>query len=378
MLFSRIIVRLMLLVGMVSLGVVYYLKPTPISPEDKYVNVYCWYGLIDPETIKEFENKTGITVRLDSYDNNEVLEAKLLASNSGFDVVFPSASPYVAWQIQAQVYQPLNKTLLPNITNIDPVVAKFMHEIDPDLTFALPYFWGTIGITYNVDALNKAFPEGFERNLGLLFNPEKLQKLAPYGVSLLEEGVDVIPFALLHLNFSSNSANESDLHAAAKHLMGMRPYIKRFTSAKVVNDIVLGDTAIALTWSGEAQQAIHEAKEQGKNIEFLIPPEGAILWIDAVAIPQGAPHPKNAHAFINFLLQPHIAARICKNSLHAIAVTGLKKYLPEEIASNKGIFPEKTTLKKLFINTPPKSENQMRLERERTRVWAKVRLNEYY
>lgn len=377
MLFSRIIVRLALLVGIISLGVWCYLKPSPISPEDKYVNVYCWYGLIDQETIKEFEHKTGITVRLDSYDNNEVLEAKLLASNSGFDVVFPSASPYVAWQIQAQVYQPLNKDLLPNITHLDPVIAKFMREIDQELTFALPYFWGTVGIVYNVDILNRVFPSGFERNLDLLFNPEKLQQLAPYGVSLLEEGVDVIPFALLQLKLSPNSTNEHDLHTAAKHLMRMRPYIKRFTSAKVVNDIVLGDTAITLAWSGEAQQAINEAKEQGKNIEFLIPPEGAILWIDAVAIPKGAPHPKNAHTFINFLLQPHIAARICKNSLHGIAVTGLKQHLPTELHNNPSLFPDKSTLKKLFINSPPKNANQMRLERERTRTWAKVRLNEY-
>jgi putrescine transport system substrate-binding protein len=377
MLFSRIVVRLALLLGVVSMGVWYFLKPSPQRPEDKYVNVYCWYGLIDQETIKEFEHETGITVRMDSYDNNEVLEAKLLASNSGFDVVFPSASPYVAWQIQAQVYQPLNKELLPNIENIDQSIIKFMREIDKDLTFALPYFWGTVGIVYNVDVLNKVFPNGFEKNLDLLFDPAKLAQLAPYGVSLLEEGVDVIPFALLHLKFSPSSSIESELTFAANHLMQMRPYVKRFTSAKVVNDIVLGDTAIALTWSGEAQQAINEAKEQGKNIEFLIPPEGAILWIDAVAIPQGAPHPKNAHAFINFLLQPHVAARICKNSLHGVAVNGLKQYLPSEIYNNSGVFPDKSVLKKLFLNTPPKNETQMRLERERTRVWAKIRLNEY-
>ena len=154
MLFSRIVIRFVLLLGFISIGVWYYLKPSPLLPEDKYVNVYCWYGLIDQETIKEFEHATGITVRLDSYDNNEVLEAKLLASNSGFDVVFPSASPYVAWQIQAQVYQPLNKNLLPNIENVDQSIAKFMREIDKDLTFALPYFWGTVGITYNFYFLN--------------------------------------------------------------------------------------------------------------------------------------------------------------------------------------------------------------------------------
>ncbi len=375
--FSRYLFRLLLLVSLVSAGVWYYFKPSPAQAEDKYVNVYCWYGLIDAKTIKEFEKETGITVRLDAYDNNEVLEAKLLASNSGFDVVFPTTNPYVAWQIQAGVYQKLDKSLLPNISELDPLVVRWMRGVDKDITYSLPYFWGTIGIVYNKDILKKVFPEGYSQNLGLLFDPENLKKLYKYGISLLEEGVDVIPYALLYLGKNPNSASPEDLDLAARHLMKMRPYIRRFTSSRVVNDIVLGDTAIALVWSGEAQQAIGEAKEQGKNIEYFIPPEGGVVWIDAMAIPQGAPHPKNAHAFINFLLKPHIAARICQNTLHGVAVSGAKKYMSVEVFNNEGIYPGKNILKKLFLNTPPKTQQELQFERERTRVWAKIRLNEY-
>ncbi len=375
--FSRFLFRLLLVISIASIGVWFLFKPSPAQAEDKYVNVYCWYGLLDQETIKEFENETGITVSLDAYDNNEVLEAKLLASNSGFDVVFPSATPYIAWQIQAGVYQKLDKNLLPNIVELDPLVVHWMRNVDKNLTYSLPYFWGTVGIVYNKDVLEKVFPKGFEQNLSLLFNPVNLKKLSKYGVSLLEESVDVIPFSLMYINKNPNSSSSEDLDLAAKHLMKMRPYIRRFTSSRVVNDIVLGDTAIALVWSGEAQQAIIEAKEQGKNIEYFIPPEGGITWIDAMAIPQGAPHPKNAHAFINFLLKPHIAGRICQNTSHGVAVSRAKKYMSDDILKNEGIYPGKNILKKLFLNAPPKTSNEIQFERERTRVWAKIRLNEY-
>lgn len=375
--FSRFLFRLLLIACIASVAIWYYFQPSPAHPEDRYVNVYCWYGLIDSETIKEFENETGITVRLDAYDNNEVLEAKLLASNSGFDVVFPSATPYVAWQIQAGVYQKLDKNMLPNIVELDPVVVHWMRNIDKNLTYSIPYFWGTVGIVYNKDVLKEVFPEGFSQNLSLIFNPANLKKLKKYGVSLLEESVDVIPFALMYLNKNPNSISPEDLDLAAKHLMKMRPYIRRFTSSRVINDIVLGDTAIALVWSGEAQGAIHEAKEQGKDIVYFIPPEGAIAWIDVVAIPRGAPHPRNAHAFINFLLKPHIAARICQNTSHGVAVGSAKKYMPNNILTNSGIYPSKNIIKKLFLNTPPKTPKELQFERERTRVWAKIRLNDY-
>lgn len=374
---SRFLFRSLLVVCIASMVGWYYFQPSPTHPEDRYVNVYCWYGLIDHEIIKEFEAETGITVRLDAYDNNEVLEAKLLASNSGFDVVFPTTIPYLSWQIQAGVYQKLDKKLLPNLKGLDTEVVKCMRAIDKDLIYSVPYFFGTIGIAYNKDVLKKVFPEGFIKNLELLLNPLNLKKIEKYGVSLLEEGVDVLPFALLYLGKNPNSTSLEDLDLAARHLMKMRPYIRRFTSSRVVNDIVLGDTAIALVWSGEAQAAISEALEQGKNIEYFIPSEGALVWIDAMAIPKGAPHPKNAHAFIDFLLKPHVAARITKNTAHATAVKKAKKYLPQSILLNEGIYPKESTWKKLFLNTPPKTSKELQFERERTRVWAKIRLNDY-
>lgn len=375
--FSRFLFRLLLIAFIIGAAGWYYFQPSPAKPEDRYVNVYCWYGLIDTETIKEFERETGITVRLDAYDNNEVLEAKLLASNSGFDVVFPTITPYLAWQIQAGVYQSLDKNLLPNLKELDGDVLKWMRTVDKDITYSVPYFVGTIGIVYNKDVLNKVFPQGYDKNLSLLFDPVYLEKLKEYGVSLLEEGVDVFPLILKYLGKNPNSTSSEDLDLAANHLMKMRPYIARFTSSRIVNDIVLGSTAIALVWSGEAQTTILEAREQGKDIEYFIPSEGSSLWIDAMAIPKGAPHPKNAHAFINFMLKPHVGARISKNTAHAVAIKKVKEYLPKEILSNEGIYPSKNTWKKLFLNAPPKTSKELQFERERTRVWAKIRLNDY-
>jgi len=375
--FSRFLFRLVLIFGIISIAGWYYFQPSATHAEGRYVNVYCWYGLIDVETIKEFENETGITVRLDAYDNNEVLEAKLLASNSGFDVVFPTTTPYLAWQIQAGVYQKLDKKLIPNLKELDDDVVKWVKTVDKDLAYSVPYFFGTIGIAYNKDVLKEVFPEGFARNLGLLFDPAHLKKIERHGISLLEEGVDVLPYVLMYLGKDPNSVSSEELDLAAQHLMKMRPYIRRFTSYRVVNDMVLGDIALALVWSGEAQTVIAEAREQGKNIEYFIPPEGAAVWIDAIAIPKGAPHPKNAHAFINFLLKPHVAARIAKNTAHAVSVKRAKEYLPREILSNEGIYPHKSTWKKLFLNAPPKTAEELQFERERTRVWAKIRLNDY-
>jgi putrescine transport system substrate-binding protein len=373
----RFLFRLLLITSLISAGVWLYFMPSTARAEDKYVNVYCWYGLIDMEIIKEFEEETGITVRLDAYDNNEVLEAKLLASNSGFDVVFPTATPYVSWQIQAGVYQKLDKSLLPNIKEIDPFIIQLQKNVDKDLDYAIPYFWGTIGVVYNKDILDKVFPEGYTEDLDLIFDVKNLEKLSKYGVSLLEESVDVIPYALMYIGKDPNSDSSEDLDLAAKHLMQMRPYIKRFTSSKVVNDLILGDTAIALVWSGEAQQAIQEAKEQNKNIKYFVLKGGSIVWIDTMAIPKGAPHPKNAHAFINFLLQPHVAARICQNTLHGVTVLNAKKHIPTNILNNEGIYPGKNILKKLFLNNCPQTVKEQNYERERTRVWAKIRLNEY-
>lgn len=350
---------------------------SPTAPkEDDYVNVYDWYGMLTKEIIHQFEQETGIKVRYDIYDNNEVLEAKLLASNSGYDVVFPSASPYVAWQIQAQVYQPINKKLLTNLKGIDPQIVEKMQDIDKDMTFAIPYYWGTIGFAVNVDKVDKLLPNVNLETLSNLLNPDILKILESHGISLLEEAVDIFPSVLIYLGLDPLDTDHITLTKVIKHLKLIRPYIKRFTSSRFINDLVMGDICLAHAWSGEALQAIQEAKESGKNLKYILPQEGGILWIDVIAIPAGAPHPHNAHKFINFMLKPEVAAKISQIALIPTSVMAAKKILPIDIQNNPGIYPSKEMMKKLFLNKPPKSVKELTYERERTRAWAKIRLNQ--
>lgn len=351
------------------------LKPAKNKQEEACVNVYDWYGMLSREIIQQFEKETGVRVRYDLYDNNEILEAKLLASNSGYDVVFPSASPYVARQVAVGIYQPLNKSLLTNLGKLDPFIETQMRLVDPDLKYALPYYWGTLGIAFDVDKMNALLPGVPQDSYDLLFNPENLKKLAPSGVSFLEEAIDVIPLVQNYLGKSRDSTEERDLEGACQHLLKLRPYIRRFTSGRFINDLVMGDVCIAQGWSGEAQQAEEEAKEVGRNIKYIIPKEGTTLWIDCIAVPVGAPHPKNAHLFINFLLRPDISAKITDHTRIPTAVQESYKLVDAHIRNNLNTFPSKEVMKKLHLDKPQTDEKSMNYDRLRTRAWAKVRLN---
>ncbi len=353
----------------------FLLKPSKNKQEEACVNIYDWYGMLPREVIQQFEKETGIRVRYDLYDNNEILEAKLLASNSGYDIVFPSASPYVARQIAVGIYQPLNKSLLTNLNQLDPFIEMQMRLVDSELKYALPYYWGTLGIAFDVDKMNALLPGVPQDSYDLLFNPENLKKLAPHGISFLEEGVDVIPLIQNYLGKSRDSVIESDLEEACHHLLKLRPYIKRFTSGRFINDLVMGDVCIAQAWSGEAQQAEEEAKEVGRNIKYVIPKEGTTLWIDCVAIPVGAPHPKNAHLFINFLLRPEVSAKITNHTNIPTAVHESYKLVDARIRANPSVFPSKEVMKKLYLDKPQTDEKSMNYDRLRTRAWSKVRLN---
>lgn len=352
-----------------------FVKTVSSKHEDAYVNVYDWYGMLSNDILRQFEKETGIHVRYDLYDNNEVLEAKLLASNSGYDVVFPSASPYVARQIAAGVYQPFNKSLLSSVQGLDPIIAQQMQTIDPDMIYAIPYYWGTIGIAFDVDRIGELLPGISQDSYELLFNPENLKRLAPYGVSFLEEATDIFPLILAYIGKDRDSATAEDLNSAYQHLLKLRPYIRKFTSSRFVNDIVMGDSCIAQGWSGEAHEAIREAKELGRNIKYILPKEGTTLWIDCIAIPVGAPHPKNAHSFINFLLRPDIAAKITNKILMPTTVTESLKLIDKEIRNDLSIYPSKETMLKLHLDKPQKDAKSLEYDKLRTRTWAKVRLN---
>ncbi|MCX7338672.1 MAG: extracellular solute-binding protein [Alphaproteobacteria bacterium] len=340
-----------------------------------YVNVYDWYGMLSKDVIRQFEQETGIHVRYDMYDNNEVLEAKLLASNPGYDVVFPSASPYVARQIAAHVYQPLNKTLLPNLCDLDPLITEKMVKIDAGMVYSIPYYWGTLGIAFDVDKVSALLPGVALDGYHILFDKKNLERLAPCGVSFLEEAVDVFPLVLAYLGRDRHKENIADLDESFRYLLTVRPYIRRFTSSRFINDLVMGDICIAQAWSGESQRAVAEGKSLGRNIRYIIPKEGTTLWIDCIAIPAGAPNPKNAHRFINFLLRPDISAKITNHSSIATAVQKGIPFVKASIRDDVTVFPSQEVMSRLQLDVPQDgSESSLAYDRQRTRAWAKVRL----
>ena len=281
--------------------------------EPPELHVYNWSDYIAPDTVANFEKETGITVTYDVYDGNEVLEAKLLAGHSGFDIVVPSASPFMAREIAAGAFRGLDKARLPNLKNLDPAMLALAAEADPGNAHGVPYLWSVTGIGYNVTMVERALGAGVPRDsLALLFDPAHAARLAPCGIELLDTPQEVIPAALAYQGVDPTSRDPGDLDRAVALLDRLRPYVRRFHSSQYINDLAAGDVCIALGYSGDVIQARDRAREaeSGAEIAFRVPREGAQMSIDMLGIPVDAPHPDNAHRFIDYLLRPEVIAAI--------------------------------------------------------------------
>ena len=347
-------------------------KENPQTGEQAVVNVYNWYASISAEILKEFEEETGIKVQYDLFDNNDMVEAKLLSGNSGYDVIFPSASPYIERQIKAGVYQKIQKDLIPNLKNLDPFIEMQMKVVDPNNEYSVPFFWGTFGFAYVEEIILKRLPNAPVDSYRLLFDPKIVCHFKDDGVSLLDEAVDVFPPMLTYLNKDSHSDSVDDLQQAYENVMAIRPFIKRFSSSRFVNELVGGETCLAQAWSGEAQLAQKLADEVGKkiHIRYVVPKEGGSLWIDAMIIPKAAPHVKNAHLFINFLLKPSISARLANVAQLAVANKTAHPLIDKSIREDQTIYPSPSVMARLKLDLPQTSS----YERLRNRLWTQVRI----
>jgi putrescine transport system substrate-binding protein len=360
---------------LIGIGVYHFSQsPTPPEQEEPYLNIYNWYAMIPKSVLDEFEQETGIKIYYDLYDNNEILEAKLLTGTSGYDLVFPSASPYIATQIAVGAHQKLVKEWIPNLKHIDPVIYEKMRIVDPELAYSIPYYWGTFGFAFVEEEIDKRLPNAPKDSLRMLFDPDVVKHFKSCGVTLLDEAVDVYPAMLTYLSKDFHSDALDDLEAAHKALLKIRPYINRFSSSRFVNELVAGESCIAQAWSGEAQLAHQRAQEVGKNINirYVVPKEGGSLWIDAMVIPRGAPHPKNAHRFINFLLTPRISAIIANDIRLAIANKDALPMIDKAIKDDETIYPKPEIMAKLKLD---KNQSQD-YERIRTRLWTQFRIGQ--
>ncbi len=345
---------------------------TSAQAEDKLLNIYNWSDYIAPDTVKRFEAETGIKVNYDVYDGNEVLEAKLSAGHSGYDLVVPTASPYMAREAAAGELLPIDKAELANYGNLDPQILEAAANVDPGNKFGVPYMWGTTGIGYNPAKVKAALGDGAPvHSLTLLFDPANAKKLGSCGIEVLDSAEELFPAALLYAGRDPLSRSDDDLAKAVAVMTAIRPYIRKFHSSEYINDLANGDICLVFGYSGDIVQAKSRAADakNGVEIAYAIPKEGAMIWIDMMAIPSGAPHPGNAHAFIDFILRPEVAAAISNTVAYANPNRLATDLVDESIREDPGIYPPEEVRQRLFFDKPVTPD----YERARTRAWTRVK-----
>ena len=338
------------------------------ADEEKVVNVYNWSDYIDPSVIADFEKEFGIKVNYDVFDSNEVLETKLLAGNTGYDVVVPSAG-FMERQIKAGVFQKLDKSKLPNLKNLDPDITRRVAQHDPGNEYSVNYMWGTSGIGYNVARIRERMPDAPVDSWRMLYDPAVVSKFADCGVSVLDAPSEVVGTVLIYLGKDANSEDPKDLEAAEKVLMAVRPYVRYVHSSRYIDDLANGETCLVLGWVGDVMQARNRAIEAGKGIEirYSIPREGAIVFFDMLAIPRDAPHPDNAHLFINYLLRPEVAAKNSNFVSYANSNAASYALVDEKVINDPSIYPTPEVKAKLVPDLAESAEFTRLLNRSWTR-----------
>jgi putrescine transport system substrate-binding protein len=309
--------------------------------EEKVLNIYNWSDYIADDTVKNFEKETGIKVRYDLFDNNEILNSKLVAGKSGYDIVVPTAQ-WARLQIDAKLLRKLDKSKLSNLGNLDPHIQEKLSKIDPNNEYLVDWLWGytTVGINVNkVKAALGGMPMP-DNAWDLVFNPKYASKLKSCGVSFLDSPSEVLPAALMYLGKPAYSKNAADYAEAGKLLQSIRPNVTLFSSSGYINDMANGAVCVALGWSGDiniARQRAIDAKN-GNVIEVLVPKTSAALVFDTMAIPADAPHPNNAHLWINYILRPDVHASLTNKVFYANPNTASVKFVRKDIAANKTVF----------------------------------------
>lgn len=343
----------------------------------KTLNVYNWSDYVAEDTIREFEAATGIKVNYDVYSENETLETKLTTGSSGYDVVFPSARPFAQRQIRAGLYAPLDKTKLPHWTHLDTEVLEGLSDIDADNAHVVPYMWGTTGLGINVEKVQAAL--GADAPLdswGLLFDPANAAKLASCGIMVLDDDQEAFGAALIWLGKDPNAGSADEIELVKQTYAAIRPHIRTFNNAQYKDALANGDACLVMGYSGDIGQARDVAAEAAEStgktapdIRYVIPKEGAIRWIDVMAIPKDAPHAANAHAFIDFLLQPANAAKITDYVAYANANKDATALVDPEIANDPGVYPPAEVRAKLVDPTSLPED----VQRQRVRAWTAIK-----
>ncbi|MHA6197142.1 polyamine ABC transporter substrate-binding protein [Pseudomonas wadenswilerensis] len=335
------------------------------------VKIYNWSSYIAPDTLKNFQQASGIVPTYDVFDSNETLDGKLMTGNSGYDVVFPS-NHFMARQIQGGALKKLDKSQLPNWKNLNPVLLKALEVNDPGNQHGFPYLWGSTGIGYNIDKVKAVLGDNAPvDSWDLIFKPEYIGKLKSCGVAVLDNGPELLPIALHYLGLPHHSQDPKDYDKAKDLLMKVRPYISYFHSSKYTGDLANGDVCVVVGFSGDVLQAKNRAGEakNGVKVGYSIPKEGAPMWFDMVAMPADAPDEKAGYAYMNYLLQPEVMANISNFVQYANGNQQADALVQPELKANPMIYPKEEVMDKLYaLEAMP-----AKIDRIRTRIWTSIK-----
>ncbi|MGB5559742.1 MAG: polyamine ABC transporter substrate-binding protein [Paracoccaceae bacterium] len=335
------------------------------------VRVYNWSDYIDEELLTKFEEETGINLIYDVFDSNELLETKMLAGSSGYDVVVPSGT-FLQRQISAGAFQKLDKSKLPNIGNMWDVIEERTAQYDPGNEYSINYMWGTTGIGVNINKVKEVLGDDAPVNsLALVFDPANMEKLASCGVHFLDAPVELIPAALNYIGENPDAQDAETIEKAEPVLSAIAPYVQKFHSSEYINALANGSICVAFGWSGDILQARDRAAEadNGVEIEYHAPKEGALMWFDQMAIPADAPNPEGAHVFLNFIMDANNAAAASNYVYYANGNKASQEFLNEDVIGDTAIYPDEETLENLYTTSP----YDAKIQRTVTRLWTKVK-----
>jgi len=336
--------------------------------EEKALNLYIWNDYLAEDTIANFEQETGIKVTVSNYGSNEELDGKLAPGNSGYDIVVPSASSYER-QIKSGYYQKLDKALLPNLSNADPDIQSRLAQHDPGNDYAVLHMWGTTGIGYNAKKIKAAMANAPLDSWKLVFDPAVARRFQKCGIAVLDSATEMFSMVLAYLGKNPNSQDPADLAAAGEAMQKFRPYLRYIDTQRMIGDLANGEICLAVGYSGDMLQARDRADENktGQEIVYAIPKEGSIIWFDSYLIPKDAPHPKNAHAFINYMLKPEVIAAVTNTVNYANGNAQALQFVDEKVRNDAGVYPPPEVRASLAPDLTD-SEETTRLM---TRMWTR-------
>ena len=350
-------------------------KPPPskaAGPADsgKVLNLYIWSDYLAADTLSNFEKQTGIKVHAAYFDTNETLETKVIAGNSGYDVVVPTAS-FFERQIKAGAYLTLDKSKLPNLRYMDGQLMSKVALHDRGNEHGVIYMWGTNGIGYNEKMIKELMPDAPLDSWRMVFDPAVASKIAKCGISVLDSPAEMMRAVYSYLGKDPNSQNPDDLAQGEAVLLKIRPYIRNINSSEYIEALANGDLCLAVGYNGDVMQARDRAREANKGIEikYAVPKEGSILWFDMLAIPKDAPDPDSAYAYLNYIMTPQVIADISNFKRYANGNVASQPLVLPAVKDDPGIYPPPEQRQKLAVQLADSADQTRAI----TRVWQKFK-----